>query len=100
MRFVVCDGCPCQNNDYERGCDCNLGYEQNYVLVQEELRTFKHISPNCELVEIKYNGGVIVPEVSAQQPLALDRRWREMAKANSLLFPDNAEVPPATSGGK
>lgn len=100
MRFVVCDGCPCLNIDYEQGCDCNLGYEQNYVLVQEEPREFKHISPNCELVEIKYKDGVIHPEVSAQQPLVLDRRWRELAEANSLLFSNQSEIPPATSGGK
>ena len=88
MRFVICDECPCLNNDYEQGSDCNLGYEQSYVLVQEEPRTFKHLSPNCELIEIKYNGGVITAEVSDQQPLALWDRWRKMAKANSLLFND------------
>ena len=99
MRFVKCDGCPCLNSDYESGSDCNLGYIQDYVLVSSEPRQFLHISPNCELVEIRFNGGVIVPEVSAQQPLAPDRLWCEMAAANSLLFPAHAEVPPATNGG-
>lgn len=29
MRNVICDGCPCLNNDYEQGSECNLGYTTN-----------------------------------------------------------------------
>jgi hypothetical protein len=99
MRFVNCNNCPCLNSDNEYGSDCNLGYIQDYVLVSEEPRKHLHISPNCELVEIRSKNSVFVPEVSSQQPLAPDRLWREMAAANSLLFLFQAEVHPATNGG-
>lgn len=93
MRFVDCDGCPCLNNDYEQGSECNLGYETDYILVNEETRKYKHVSPNCELIELKYNGGIILPKVYAQNPLKLDSRWREMAEKNFVLFHGQSEAP-------
>ena len=77
MKYTVCDGCPCLNNDYEQGSSCNLDYATDLVWVKkdtrdivednEEMRSHQkdfdliNASFNCGLDHIKHSGGVFVP---------------------------------------
>lgn len=32
-QIVICEGCPCENTDYEYGAWCNLGYDPDNALL-------------------------------------------------------------------
>ena len=59
---VCCDGCPCLNNDFEAGSECNLDYEIKYIEIKKG--EWKKISHNCKLEFIRDDGKDIFPEKS------------------------------------
>lgn len=61
---VVCTDCPCLNTDQERGSDCNLGHDSDYINLSGNLsdtRSWAHISTDCGLELIKHSGGEFRP---------------------------------------
>jgi len=54
--YKVCDGCPCLNDDYEYGHECNMGYTSNYeYLITDTDPTPRYIqvSEDCKLIGIR-----------------------------------------------
>lgn len=48
--LILCDECPCLNNDYEQGSSCNLGYpEDSYWTNKGEL---VEASTDCQLLQV------------------------------------------------
>jgi len=43
MKTVVCDSCPCLNNDIEQESQCNLGYD---ILYSDNNPIYLHYSIN------------------------------------------------------
>lgn len=87
-RYVVCDECPCRNNDYEQPSECNLGYEMGYVKVDlsDDPKTkFLYLSPNCELIAVKVKDGSFKPSVFTGKLLEERENWEILAKENHKL---------------
>ena len=53
-KYRICDGCPCMNNDYEWGEDCNL--DANIRSVNIENVGWKTVALKCPLTEIAADG--------------------------------------------
>ena len=55
--MTICDDCPCMNNDYEQGTECNLDYDCDlFWTLEGELH---NASPDCELQYIRHGHGKI-----------------------------------------
>ena len=62
LEMTNCRDCPCLNNDYEQGSDCNLGYETD--LYWTELKSPYDLvtaSFDCGLEIVRHLGGEYKP---------------------------------------
>ena len=50
--YTICDDCPCMNNDHEYGESCNLGYDVEYIELNNAGRV--HASTNCKLQHVLF----------------------------------------------
>ena len=55
-KLTICDSCPCLNNDFEQGTQCNVGYTTD--LFWMDGGKLIDASPDCGLEYIKHSNGI------------------------------------------